>query len=62
MGYGDYIPLSGHHQKKPLTKAQLKKLEQNYQAAEKMHQESKKKEQEEQITTTKLIEQELNIL
>lgn len=48
MWYWDFAPPSGHHAKKPLTKAQIKKLEQAYKNADKISSEVKELEKQEQ--------------
>ena len=47
MWYWDYTP-SGHHNKKPLTKAQIRKLQAAYQSADKITAEVREREQIEQ--------------
>jgi hypothetical protein len=47
MGYWDYTP-SSHHQKKPLTKAQIRKMQEAYSRADQVSAEVKRKEEEEQ--------------
>jgi hypothetical protein len=48
MGYGDFAPPSWHHPKKPLTKAQLRKMQEAYKNADKVSAEVKQREREEQ--------------
>ena len=52
MWYWDYIPSWGHHSKKPLTKAALKKIQENYKKADEITQkiqEAEKLEKQENI-------------
>lgn len=52
MWYWDYIPSWGHHSKKPLTKAALKKIQENYKKADEITQkiqEAEKLEKQEDI-------------
>lgn len=51
MWYWDYIPSGWHHHKKPLTKAQLRKMQEAYKNADTISAEVKKKEVEEQEKT-----------
>lgn len=44
MWYWDYIPSWGHHSKKPLTKAALKKIQENYKKADEITDKVKKTE------------------
>ncbi|MBP9779380.1 hypothetical protein KBD33_02015 [Candidatus Gracilibacteria bacterium] len=48
MGYGDFAPPSGHHHKKPLTKAQIRKLQDAYSKAGEISDTVKSLEKEEQ--------------
>jgi hypothetical protein len=47
MWYWDYTP-SSHHPKKPLTKAEVKKMQEAYNRADEISAEVKKQEEEEQ--------------
>ncbi len=52
MWYWDYTPSWGHHNKKPLTKAALKKIQENYKKADEITQkiqEAEKLEKQENI-------------
>lgn len=62
MWYWDYIPSWAHHAKKPLTKAQIKKLELAYKNADAISESVKSLEKEEQEKWKNDIERELNIL
>ncbi len=48
MWYWDYTPSGWHHGKKPLTKAQIRKLQAAYQSADQITAEVREKEQIEQ--------------
>ncbi|NRH20752.1 hypothetical protein HOO68_01765 [Candidatus Gracilibacteria bacterium] len=61
MGYGDFMPSGGQHHKKPLTKAQIKKLEQAYATAGAITESVKTLEKEEQDTIKNEIEKNLNL-
>ena len=61
MWYWDYIPSGSHHSKKPLTKAQIKKLELAYKNADAISKSVKSLEQEEQEKWKNDIERELNL-
>jgi hypothetical protein len=50
MSYWDYTP-SSHHPKKPLTKAQIRKMQEVYSRADEISEEVRKKEEEEQKRT-----------
>lgn len=52
MWYWDYTPSWGHHSKKPLTKAALKKIQENYKKADEITQ---------QIQEAEKLEKEKNI-
>lgn len=60
MWYWDFAPPSGHHAKKPLTKAQIRKIQEAYNRADEITAEVEKREQEEQKVaqdeTDKLLE------
>lgn len=56
MWYWDFAPPSGHHAKKPLTKAQIRKLQEAYKNADKISAEVKEKENIEQTQTEQDIE------
>jgi hypothetical protein len=60
--YWDYIPSGGGHSKKPLTKAQIKKLEQAYAKAEIISESVKSLEEQEEESTKKEIEEGLNMV
>ena len=48
MWYWDFAPPSWHHPKKPLTKAQVRKMQEAYSRADKISDEVKEGEEEEQ--------------
>jgi hypothetical protein len=62
MWYWDYIPTGGQHSKKPLTKAQIKKLEQAYAAAGAISESVKSLEEQEQEKVQREIEEGLKML
>ena len=62
MGYGDFAPPSWHHAKKPLTKAQIKKMQEAYKNADSISAEVKKKEEEEQQKTLSEVENVLKLM
>lgn len=62
MWYGDYIPSGWQHHKKPLTKWQIKKLQEAYANAGAITESVKSLEKKEQIEIKEQIEKELNIL
>jgi hypothetical protein len=62
MWYWDYIPTGGQHSKKPLTKAQIKKLEQAYAKAGTISESVKSLEEKEQETTKKEAEEGLKMV
>ncbi len=62
MGYWDFAPPSGHHSKKPLTRSQIKKLQQAYANAGAITEEVKSLEKEEQMKTKNEIENDLQLL
>lgn len=62
MWYWDYIPSGWQHHKKPLTKWQIKKLQEAYANAGAITESVKSLEKEEQIEVKEQIEKELNIL
>ena len=47
MWYWDYIPTWSHHVKKPLTKAQIKKIQENYMKADDLSKKIKESEERE---------------
>lgn len=61
MGYWDYTP-SGWGRPKPLTKAQIRKLQDSYKKADIITAEVRKKEEEEQNRLSQKIEDELKLL
>lgn len=61
MWYWDYTP-SSHHSKKPLTKAQIRKLQEAYRRADEISEEVKRQEEEEQKTSAKETEEMLKFL
>jgi hypothetical protein len=61
MWYWDYTP-SSHNPKKPLTKAELKKMEEAYSRADEISAVVKKQEEEEQQISTKETEKMLKFL
>lgn len=61
MGYWDYTP-SSHHQKKPLTKAQIRRMQQSYEQADKISAEVRIKEKEEQQLSESNTEEMLRFL
>lgn len=61
MWYWDYTP-SSHHSKKPLTKAQIRKLQEAYSRADEITAEVEKREQEEQKQVEWETEKMLNLL
>jgi hypothetical protein len=56
------MPSGGYRPKKPLTKAQVRKLQQAYEQAGVITESVKKLESEEQAEVTKSIEEDLNAL
>lgn len=62
MGYWDLTPPSGHHPRKPLTKAQLWELEMNYKKAALIWEKVKVLEAEEKIWLQNDIDTTLSIL
>lgn len=62
MWYWDYTPSGGQHNKKPLTKWQIKKLQQAYATAGAISESVKSLEEQEQVTTQKEIEEGLKLL
>ena len=61
MWYWDYTP-SSHHPKKPLSKAELKKMQEAYSRADEISAEVKKQEEEEQKRTKEETNKMLNLL
>ena len=61
MWYWDFMPSGWQHHKKPLTKAQIKKLEQAYKNAETITATVRTLEKEEQENTKDEIEKNLNL-
>jgi hypothetical protein len=61
MWYWDYTP-SSHHPKKPLTKAEVKKMQEAYNRADEISAEVKKQEEEEQKKTEWETEEMLKFL
>lgn len=57
MGYWDFAPPSWHHAKKPLTRAQIKKLQQAYAKAGIISETVKDLETQEQQKTEKEIDE-----
>ena len=62
MWYWDYTPSGLQHSKKPLTKWQIKKLQQAYATAGAISESVKSLEEQEQVTTQKEIEEGLKLL
>lgn len=62
MWIGDTIPSGSYHTKKPLTKAQIKKMQEAYIKADTITQEVKRKEAEEQESTKGIIDNDLKFL
>ena len=62
MWYWDYIPSGWQHNKKPLTKWQIKKLQQAYAAAGAISESVKSLEEQEQETTQREVEDGLKLL
>ncbi len=62
MGYWDCIPSGWHHSKKPLTRWQIKKLEQAYAKASSITESVRTLEQKEQAQGKDQIENELKLL
>lgn len=60
MWYWDYFPPSGKYAKKPLTKAQIKKLQENYQRAWEVAEHAQKLEAEEREKTREKHEEKLD--
>lgn len=61
MWYWDHIPSWGQHHKKPLTKAQIKKLQAAYATAWAITESVKTLEKEEQIEVQNDIEKRMNL-
>ena len=61
MWYWDYTPSWGNHQMKPLTKAQLKKIQEAYKNADIITSEIRSQEAREQEWIKKEIEDWLNL-
>lgn len=51
MWYGDYAPSSGHHPKKPLSKKQLKKIQEAYNKVDSIQEYIKEQEEKEKKDT-----------
>lgn len=62
MWYWDFAPPSGHHRKKPLTRAQIQKLQSAYASANAITESVKKIEEEEQQRIQEEIQKNLNLL
>lgn len=62
MGYWDFAPPSGHHSKKPLTRNQIKKLQQAYANAGAITEKVKSLEEEEQVKIQDKIEDDLRLI
>ena len=62
MWYWDQIPSGWQHHKKPLTKWQIKKLQEAYAKSGAITESVKEQEMEEQIQTKNKIEKDLNLL
>ncbi len=62
MWIGDTMPSGGYHTKKPLTKAQIRKMQEAYMKADKITEEVKKKEVEEQRLIQGVIDNDLNFI
>lgn len=62
MWYWDYIPSGAQHSKKPLTKWQIKKLQQAYATAGAISESVKTLEEQEQEKIQKEIEEGLKLL
>lgn len=52
MWYGDYTPSSGNHAKKPLSKKQLKKIQEAYEKVDSIQSYIKEQEEKEKNDTT----------
>jgi hypothetical protein len=61
MWYWDYTP-SSHHPKKPLTKSQIRKMQEAYNRADAISAEVRKQEEEEQKSSAKETEEMLQML
>ena len=57
MWYWDFTPPSWQHAKKPLTKAEIKKLQQAYERAGEISDTVKRLEEEEQVQTEQEIDE-----
>ncbi|MBC7498147.1 hypothetical protein H7170_00725 [Candidatus Gracilibacteria bacterium] len=62
MGYGDHLPSGGQHNKKPLTRGQIKKLQQAYATAGEISESVKNIEEKEQETTQREVQDVLNMI
>ncbi len=62
MWYGDSTPSGNSHHKKPLTKSQIKKLQQSYATAGTISESMKILEEREQKKIRKEIEEELKMV
>lgn len=62
MWIGDTMPSGGYHAKKPLTKAQIRKMQEAYIKADTITEEVKKKEAEEQKIIQGVIDNDLNFI
>jgi hypothetical protein len=61
MGYWDYTP-SSHHPKKPLTRAQIRKMQEAYASADAITSKVKDMEGQEQSQTREELERTIQIL
>ena len=62
MWYGDFAPPSGHHAKKPLTKAQIRKMQEAYKNADIITAEVRAIEAKEQTEIVSESDKLLNLL
>jgi hypothetical protein len=62
MWYWDYTPSGWHHNKKPLTKAQIRKMQEAYSRADEISAEVREREQIEQEQAKEETENMLNLV
>ncbi len=62
MWYWDHLPSGGQHNKKPLTRWQIKKLQQAYATAGEISESVKNIEEKEQETTQREVQDVLNMI
>lgn len=62
MWIGDTMPSGGYYAKKPLTKAQIRKMQEAYMKADKIAEGVKKREVEEQKSIQGVIDNDLNFI